>query len=61
MKPGKNHNSIVTVELSDVAGGTELRLLHEQLPSEESRDNHNDGWNSLLTKLGKFLNEKASR
>ena len=57
----ENHNSIVTVELSDVAGGTELRLVHEQLPSEESRDNHNDGWNSLLTKLGKFLNEKASR
>jgi uncharacterized protein YndB with AHSA1/START domain len=57
----ESHNSIVTVELSDVAGGTELRLLHEQLPSEESRDNHNDGWNSLLNKLGKFLNEKASR
>jgi len=57
----ESHNSIVTVELSDVAGDTELRLLHEQLPSEESRDNHNDGWNSLLNKLGKFLNEKASR
>ena len=52
----ENRNSIVTVELSDVAGGTELRLLHEQLPSEESRDNHNDGWNSLLNKLEKFLN-----
>jgi len=55
----ESHNSIVTVELSDVAGGTELRLLHEQLPSEESRDNHNDGWKSLLNKLDKFLNEKA--
>jgi uncharacterized protein YndB with AHSA1/START domain len=55
----ENRDSIVTIELSDVAGGTELRLLHEQLPSEESRDNHNDGWNSLLDKLDKFLNEKA--
>ena len=56
----ENRNSVVTVELSDAAGGTELRLLHEQLPSEESRDNHNEGWNSLLNKLDKFLNEKAS-
>jgi glutathione S-transferase len=55
----ENHNSIVTVELSDVVGGTELRLLHEQLPSDESRDNHNDGWKSLLNKLDKFLSEKA--
>ena len=57
----ENRNSVVTVELSDAAGGTELRLLHEQLPSEESRDNHNEGWNSLLNKLDKFLNEKAPR
>ena len=55
----ENHSSIVTVELSDVAGGTELRLLHEQLPNEESRDNHNDGWKSLLNKLGKLLKQKA--
>ncbi|PYL03765.1 MAG: SRPBCC domain-containing protein [Verrucomicrobia bacterium] len=55
----ENHSSIVTVGLSDVAGGTELRLMHEQLPNEESRDNHNDGWKSLLNKLGKFLKQKA--
>ena len=55
----ENHNSLVTVELFDTVGGTELRLLHEHLPSEESRDNHNDGWKSLLNKLDKFLNEKA--
>ncbi len=41
----ENHNSLVTVELL--------------LPSEESRDNHNDGWKSLLNKLDKFLSEKA--
>ena len=57
----ENHNSIVTVELSDAAGGTELRLLHEHLPSEESRDNHNDRWKSSLNKLDKFLSEKAPR
>ena len=53
----ENHNSIVTVELSDVVGGTELRLLHEQLPSEESRDRHNEGWSSVLDRLEKFFNK----
>ena len=57
----ENHNSIVTVELFDTVGGTELRLLHEQLPSEESRDNHDDGWKSLLKKLDKFVSQKTSR
>ena len=51
----EEHNSVVTVELSDRDGGTEVRLRHEQLPSEESRDRHNEGWNSLLNRLEKFL------
>src|SRR5437773_10979386 len=42
----ENHISIVTVELDDADGGTELRLAHEQLPNEESRDGHTQGWNS---------------
>jgi len=53
----ENHTSIVTVELSDRDGGTELRLTHEQLPSEESRDGHTRGWNSALDKLEKFFIE----
>jgi hypothetical protein len=32
------------VEFSDRNGGTELLLKHEQLPNEESRDDHNKGW-----------------
>ena len=53
----KNHISVVTVELADDDGGTELRLTHERLPNEESRDGHNEGWNSVLHKLEKFLNK----
>src|SRR6266513_1260795 len=49
------HNSVVTVELSDRDGGTEVRLVHEKLPSEESRDRHNEGWNSVLDRLEKFF------
>jgi hypothetical protein len=30
-------------------------LRHEQLPSEESRDRHNEGWNSLLDRLEQFV------
>jgi len=51
----ENRNSVVTVELFDAAGGTELHLRHEQLPSTESRDRHNEGWNSVLDRLEKFL------
>lgn len=51
----QHRTSLVTVELSNRDGGTELRFKHEQLPSEESRDRHNEGWNSILDRLEKFL------
>jgi uncharacterized protein YndB with AHSA1/START domain len=51
----ENHISLVTVELSDRNGGTELRLIHEQLPNEQSRESHISGWNSALDKLEKFF------
>jgi len=50
-----NRNSIVTVELSDHDGGTELRLTHEQLPSVESRDRHDEGWNVVIDRLEEFF------
>jgi len=53
----ENHVSIVTVELDDADGGTELRLTHEELPNEESRDGHSRGWNSTLDKLEKFFSK----
>ena len=53
----ENRNSVVTVELFDAAGGTELHLRHEQLPSTESRDRHNEGWNSVLDRLEKFFSK----
>jgi len=53
----KPHNSVVTIELSDRDGGTELTLIHEKLPSEASRDRHNEGWTSVLDRLEKFFNK----
>ena len=51
------HDSIVTVELSDRDGGTEVRLIHEKLPSEASRDRHTEGWTSVLDRLENFFNK----
>jgi uncharacterized protein YndB with AHSA1/START domain len=51
----ENPISIVTVEFLDRNGGTDLRLKHEQLPGEQSRDGHNRGWNSMLDRLEKFV------
>jgi len=56
----ENHISIVTVELYDRDGGTELRLTHEQLPNEESRDGHTRGWESALDKLERLLSSKLN-
>ena len=53
----ENRISIVSVKFSDRNGGTELRLKHEQLPDDESRDGHNRGWNSVLDKLESFLGQ----
>jgi uncharacterized protein YndB with AHSA1/START domain len=47
--------SLVTVELSDRDRGTEVCLTHTQLPNQESRDSHNEGWNSVLEKLETFV------
>jgi len=53
----ENNVSVVTVELTDRDGGTELRLTHERLPNEASRDGHTRGWNSALDKLDKFVSK----
>ena len=53
----ETQTSVVTVELADRDGGTELRLIHAQLPNEQSRDGHSGGWNSALDKLERFVNK----
>ena len=46
--------SVVTVELDDAEDGTELRLRHERFPNDASRENHGQGWNSVLDRLENF-------
>lgn len=50
----RDHISIVNIELFERDGGTEVRLTHEQLPNEESREGHAQGWNSALEELEKY-------
>jgi uncharacterized protein YndB with AHSA1/START domain len=52
----ENHDSVVTVEFNQKDDETtELRLRHEGLPTEESRDNHAAGWNGALDKLARLV------
>ncbi|MDP4549568.1 SRPBCC domain-containing protein [Alkalihalobacillus macyae] len=46
----------VTVEFFAERNGTELKLKHELLPSQEAAEGHNMGWTSSLDdKLKKYL------
>src|SRR5438067_11735825 len=48
----QNHESLVTVQFHEKdAATTELRLAHENFPSEESRNNHLGGWTGAFDKL----------
>lgn len=48
-------DTVVTIELFDRGGKTELVLTHEKLGSETSRDEHNKGWTGCLDRLGKDI------
>jgi uncharacterized protein YndB with AHSA1/START domain len=51
--PGEQ--SLVTVSLKDVDGGTEITILHENFNKEASRDGHNQGWAGSLDKLAAMV------
>lgn len=53
--PGEE--SLVTVSLKDVDGGTEITILHENFNKEASRDGHNNGWAGCLDKLVSALEQ----
>ena len=47
--------SLVTVRLREVEGGTELHLIHERIASQNSCGGYSQGWTSCLDKLGNYL------
>lgn len=49
--------SLVTFLLEPIETGTRLTLIHAQLPDEDARASHEQGWSGLLDKLPLFLGE----
>lgn len=45
----------VTVEIVPMAGGSEVRLLHEELPTEGAAAEHRAGWENILARLAGHL------
>lgn len=44
-------DTIVTVEFREVAGGTEVVLVHEGFPAVEAKASHEEGWGPCLMHL----------
>ena len=51
----KEGETLVTVELHDKDGATELVLTHERFADTDARDGHEQGWTSALTRLEAHL------
>jgi uncharacterized protein YndB with AHSA1/START domain len=56
---GEETVSLVTIELTPIESGTELRLRHEQLADDQERDQHEQGWNDCLDRLPSHLDNAA--
>ena len=49
--------TLITVDLVEKNGETELRFRHEGLPTVEDRDEHNEGWSRGFDKLERLFGE----
>ena len=53
-----NEETLITVSFRSINDGeTELTLLHERFGSEESRDNHAQGWEGTFAQLATALGD----
>jgi uncharacterized protein YndB with AHSA1/START domain len=48
-------HTMVTVEITPLATGTRLVLIHERFPNDPARVEHNKGWTGCLDRLGPFV------
>ncbi len=47
--------TVVSMTLEPIDGGTRLHVRHEHFPDQESRDRHDAGWSSTLDRLPEAL------
>jgi uncharacterized protein YndB with AHSA1/START domain len=47
--------TLVRLSFRAIAGGTEVTLIHEGLPTATDRENNGVGWNGTLNKLGRYV------
>lgn len=47
--------TLVTITLTEVDGGTEIKLRHDFMPDEEMKKNHTEGWTQILKHLEKVV------
>jgi uncharacterized protein YndB with AHSA1/START domain len=51
----QGRETVVTVEFHERGDATELVLIHEELPDEQTADGHRQGWTSIATKLALYI------
>ena len=56
---GEDDETLVTVDLTATADGTELSLRHERFVGDEQRDQHAQGWHDCLDRLPEWLSRPA--
>jgi uncharacterized protein YndB with AHSA1/START domain len=57
---GETATTLVTVELHERDGGTELVLTHTPFDNEEERANHHQGWDDCIDRIEAFLLKAGS-
>ncbi len=50
-------DSLVTIELAEKTGGTEVTLTHERLPGTVAVERHSEGWTGCLASLADYLTQ----
>jgi len=51
----QNVHSLVTIDLKEIEGKTDMTLTHEKLASQELVDLHSEGWMGCLAQLENFV------
>lgn len=53
--PSEEYETVLTLEFEPEGNGTALTLRHEYFPALENRNNHENGWTSILEKLDSLV------